>query len=235
MKSDLNLKKDIEAELSWDVSINPANVGVSVDGGVVTLSGHIDNFAQKTAIEKAVKRVSGVQAIAVELDVKLDPLHQRSDTDIAKAAESALDWHTLVPRDSITASVEKGWVKLTGEVDWEYQRANAANAVRDLVGVIGVINLVTLKARAQLGDVSSRIREALARQASRDAARITPAIDGHTVTLKGNGARGRSAAPRRLPRIRPPVSRRSSTSSALYRLTVAATSGRPNPIMIEAD
>ena len=185
MKSDRTLKDDIEAELAWDRSINPASVGVSVRDGVVTLMGHIDTFAQKTAIEKAVQRVSGVQALAVELDVRLDPLHKRSDTDIAKAAHGALQWQTLVPRDSITVSVEKGWVKLTGEVDWEYQRACATNAIRGLTGVIGISNQVTLKARGQPADVSDRIRNALARQATRDAARISTAVAGDTVTLKG--------------------------------------------------
>ena len=186
MKSDLDLKKDIEAELAWDVSINPASVGVLVKDGVVTLTGHIDNYVQKTAIEKAVRRVGGVQAIAVELDVKLSPRHTRSDTDLARAAERAIEWHTLVPRDAIKISVEKGWITLSGEVEWEYQRESAANAVRGLVGTVGVDNLVTLTVKPQPADIGARIRKALARQASRDADRITTSIEGSTVHLKGS-------------------------------------------------
>ncbi len=186
MKSDLTLKQDIDAELAWDVSVNPASVGVTVQDGVVTLTGHIDTYAQKAAIEKAVKRVSGVQAVAVELDVRLDPQHRRSDTDIARAAEHALAWSALLPADSIAVAVEKGWITLTGEVDWEYQRLSAATAVRGLIGVTGITNLIALRAQAQPHDIDHRIREALARLADRDASRIQASISNGVVTLTGS-------------------------------------------------
>ena len=185
MKTDAQLKTDITSELEWDPSINGTNVGVAVKEGVVTLTGHLDTYAEKHAIERAVQRVEGVKALAVELDVKLDPGHKRSDSDIAAAAESALQWHALVPEDRVRVKVEKGWVTLTGEVDWEFQRASAEKAVRALTGVVGLSNGITLKVKTTPANISTRIRDALARQAEREAKDIEVSVSGSVVTLSG--------------------------------------------------
>lgn len=136
MKTDTRLKKEVLAELEWDPSINANHVGVTVNEGVVLLTGHLDTFAEKQAVEKAVQRVAGVKAMAVELDVKLEPHHQRSDAEIAAAIESAFKWHALIPEDRIQCKVEKGWVTLTGEVGWHYQRHNAESVARPVTGVV---------------------------------------------------------------------------------------------------
>jgi osmotically-inducible protein OsmY len=151
----------------------------------VTLTGHLDTYAEKYAIERAVQRVQGVKAVAVELDVKLAPDHKRSDSEIAAAAESAFRWHALVPSERIRVKVEKGWVTLSGEVDWEYQRSSADKAVRPLTGVIGVTNSVTIKAQSTPTNITNRIRDALARQAEREAKNIEVMLSGSTVTLRG--------------------------------------------------
>jgi osmotically-inducible protein OsmY len=138
MKTDAQLQRDIESEPEWDASINAANVGVAVKAGVVTVNGHLDAYAEKHAVERAVQRVRGVRALAIELGVKLSPDHRRSDAEVAAAAEAALQWHSLVPHERVRVKVEQGWVRLAGELDWEYQRANAEQAVRPLTGVVGV-------------------------------------------------------------------------------------------------
>ena len=185
MKSDADLKRDVFTELSWDPLIPATRVGVTVSEGVVTLTGHLDTYAEKHAIERAVQRVQGVQAVAVELDVKLDPGHKRSDSDIAAAAESALQWHALVPEDRVRVKVEKGWVTLTGEVDWEFQRASAEKAVRPLTGVVGLSNGITLKVKTTPANISTRIRDALARHAERAATDVEVSVSGSVVTLSG--------------------------------------------------
>lgn len=185
MKTDALLKADVINELQWDPAINATHVGVAVSNGVVTLTGHLDTFAEKFAVERAVRRVEGVKAIAVELDVKLSPHHVRSDTEIAQAAESALRWHAVVPHDRVSIKVEKGWVTLGGEVEWDYQRDSAYGAVRSLTGVVGVSNLITLKPQATPADVTSRIRSALTRHAEREAKHIEVDVSGSTVTLRG--------------------------------------------------
>ncbi len=185
MKTDAQLKKDVTAELEWDPSINPSHVGVTAADGVVTLSGHLNTFAEKYAVERAVQRVQGVKAIAMELDVKLEPGHKRSDSEIAGAVESALLWHALVPAERIQVKVEKGWITLKGEVDWEYQRQNAEKAVRPLTGVVGISNTITLKPSVTPAKVADRIRDAMARHAEREAKHIEVMVSGSAVTLRG--------------------------------------------------
>jgi len=185
MKSDAQLKTDVMAELDWDPAINATQVGVAVRDGVVTLTGHIDTFAEKHAIERAVQRVRGVRAVAIELDVKLAPSHHRSDGEIAEAARSALAWHALVPAERLRVQVESGWVTLSGDVDWNYQRAVAEKTVRHLTGVVGVSNRITLKEQPTPSDVSQRIHDALARHAQREADHIEVRVSGSTVTLHG--------------------------------------------------
>ena len=185
MKPDAQLKADVLAELAWDAAINAEAVGVIVKDGVVTLSGHLDTYAEKHALEKAVGRVQGVRAVALEVDVKLDPRHKRSDTEIAAAAEAALQWHSRVPADRIVVKVEKGWVTLSGEVDWDFQRRLAEKAIRPLIGVVGVSNTIRLKAGVAPANVAKRIHDALVRHVEREAKHIEVIVNGSVVTLQG--------------------------------------------------
>lgn len=185
MKSDAQLRSDILAELNWDPAINATDIGVIVKDGVVTLTGHLDSYAHKRAAERAAQRVKGVKALATELAVKLGAGYERTDADIALAAEHALEWNVLVPEDRIRAMAEKGWITLSGEVDWEYQRATAEKAVRDLLGVTGVSNLIRVKPKFDAADVANKIRDALARQADREARKIEIVVNGAEVTLRG--------------------------------------------------
>lgn len=185
MKTDEQLKKDVTSELEWDPSIHASQVGVAVKNGVVTLTGHLDTYTEKAAIERVVGRVQGVKAIAVEMDVKLDPGHKRSDTDIAATIESAFMWHSQIPSERIQVKVEKGFVKLSGEVDWDYQRQQAEKAVRPVIGVVGVTNNITLKTSVSPANVSGRIHEAFTRHADREAKDIEVLVSGPVVTLRG--------------------------------------------------
>lgn len=185
MKTDADLKRDVEAELAWDPAVRSTDVGVSVKQGVVTLSGHIGTYAEKYAIQRALRRVPGVKAIAIELDVTLAPNHRRSDTEIALAIEHALKWNTVVP-DKITVTVDKGWVTLQGEVEWDYQRRSVEDAVRHLMGVVGISNDIAIKPRVAPTDIEKRIASALQRQLERELKRIEVKIEGSTVTLKGS-------------------------------------------------
>ena len=185
MKTDVQLKKDVTAELDWDPSIRATAVGVLVKDGVVTLTGHLDTFVQKFAIERTVQHVAGVRAIAVELDVKLDPSHKRSDSEIAATIESAFAWHVLIPADRVQVKVEKGFVNLKGEVDWAYERDAIEKSVRPITGVVGVTNAITLKPCATPTGVSKQIHDALVRQAELEAKNIDVKVIGSEVTLLG--------------------------------------------------
>lgn len=185
MKTDARLKKDVEAELEWEPAVDAAHIGVAVKDGVVTLTGHLETFAEKYVAERAVRRVAGVRAIAEEIDVKLARGHLRSDSDIAQAIEGAFSWHTLIPSDHIQVKVEQGWVTLTGEVNWDYQRRVAEQTVRPINGVRGVTNSIALKTTSTPNNITERIGRALSRQAEREARAIEVTVNGTTATLRG--------------------------------------------------
>ena len=185
MKTDAQLKKDVQDELGWDPAVNATNIGVIVKDGIVTLTGHLESFAEKFAAERAAERVSGVQALAMEVEVLLRNRDRRNDVDIASAARNALTWNTVVPDSRIHIKVENGWITLTGEVDWDYQRRAAERALRDLLGVIGVKNLIAVKARVSIPDVQKKITEALERQAETEAKQVQVLVNGSRVTLRG--------------------------------------------------
>jgi len=185
MKPDAMLRSDIVAELNFDPVITATDVGVTVRDGVVTLTGHPRTHAEKHAIERAVQRVKGVKALAIEMEVQLPSRYERTDADIALAAEHALEWNVLVPDDKIRPMVEKGWVTLVGEVEWDYQRRAAEVAVRNLLGVTGVTNRVVVNPKFTPADVEQRIRQALERQAGDEARQVHIAVNAGDVTLSG--------------------------------------------------
>lgn len=186
MKTDSDLKNDVLSELSWDPLVPQTRVGVTVNDGVVTLSGHLDTYAEKVAARRAAERVSGIKAIAIELDVIPPGIHQRSDTEIAAAVQHVMSWNTSVPPDRLKVTVEKGWVTLSGELDWNFQRRALERMIRPLKGVAGIIDNIRLKALPIPVNLSTRIQEALTRQAQREARRIEIAVDGSVVTLRGH-------------------------------------------------
>jgi len=186
MKTDMELKQDVEDELDWEPRVNAAHIGVSVKDGVVTLSGHVPSFAEKYAAERTAKRVYGVKAVADELDVKLPGSAVRTDEDVAAACLRVLKDDYLVPDEKIKVVINNGWVALEGQVDWQYQKDAAGRAVRYLTGVKGLSNNITLKPRVSPADVKAKIEAALKRSAELDARRITVQATNGTVTLRGS-------------------------------------------------
>jgi osmotically-inducible protein OsmY len=185
MKNDTALHKDVIDELRWDPSVRQKEIGVAAKDGVVTITGSVESFAERWAVERAVERVAGVRVVANEMEVKLPSSLARSDSDIAHQMRQAFKWNVQVPDELITAEVTKGWVTLEGEVGWNFEREAAAQAVRNLAGVRGVTNLIRVKSSISGYDVNVKIKDALRRRADRDAANIQVQASGDTVTLKG--------------------------------------------------
>jgi osmotically-inducible protein OsmY len=185
MKTDIQLQQDVLAELTWEPSVNAAHIGVEVQDGVVTLAGHVASYSEKLDAERAAQRVCGVKALAVEMDVKLAGLSMRTDADIAQSVENVLQWTTYVPPNRVKVLVEGGWVTLTGELDWEYQRRAAAGAVRNLMGVIGLSEQIGIKQQVSSFAVKTDIEAALKRRAKDDAHKISVEVEGTDVTLTG--------------------------------------------------
>lgn len=183
--TDKTLQQIVIDELDWEPSVNSAHIGVTANNGVVTLSGHVPTYAEKWAAERAAERVAGVKAVAVELEVRYSEAFKTGDDDIAERALHSLEWDVRVPASKVKVQVEKGWVTLTGEVDWFYQRAAAEADVRKLAGVLGVTNEIKVTARANASDVRQKIKAALDRSAQIEADNISIVTEGGKVTLTG--------------------------------------------------
>lgn len=184
--SSATLRQDIIDELDFEPSIDAADIGVSVEDGVVTLTGHVPTYSQKIAVEDVVRRVKGVRAIAQEIEVRPYGTNISADDEIAKRAVNSINWHTAIPAGAVQVKVQKGWVTLTGKVDWQYQKNAAEDAVSKLTGVIGVSNQVALKPRPSSFDVKKRIEDALKRNAELEAKAISvDVLEGGKVRLEG--------------------------------------------------
>ena len=184
MSDDQRLKQAVLDELQWEPSVNAAHIGVSAKDGVVTLMGHVDNFAEKSAAEKAARRVKEVRAVAEEIEVRLPFSVKLGDEEIASHTANRLQWDSAFPNGTVKAKVEKGWVTLTGEVDWNYQRDAAENDVRRLWGVVGVSNDIAIKPKPNASNIRDKIMVALDRSWVNRATIDVTALGGK-VTLTG--------------------------------------------------
>ena len=183
--NDKELREAVEQALDWEPIIDGEGIGVSVRDGIVTLSGHVPNYAEKREAEKVAGLVRGVRAVACELEVVLPSFFERSDQEIAAAAAKAIAWNTLLPKGAIQLWVDKGRVTLEGAVDWQYQRKSAGNCIRYLAGVRDVNNHIVVNAHASRIDVTAEIEAALLRNAQLDAERIRVDLRGGKVILSG--------------------------------------------------
>jgi osmotically-inducible protein OsmY len=184
MTDDTQLQQIVLDQLKWEPSVNAANIGVTARNGVVTLTGHVQSYLEKSSAEKAVRRVKDVKAVAEELEVRLPFSVKHGDEEIASSAVNRLKWDSSVPKDTVKVKVEKGWVTLTGEVDWHFEQEAAARNVRELWGVVGVDNQITIKPKPDTSKIRNDIIAALGRSWF-DPATINVSAQGGRVTLTG--------------------------------------------------
>ncbi|MCG5078754.1 BON domain-containing protein [Paraburkholderia tagetis] len=185
MKTDLQLKHDVQAELEWEPAVTASNLGVEVKDGIVTLSGHLSTLGEKILAEQAVQRVGGVRALVVELDVHLPGEDVHTDADIAQIARSVLRWTAGLNEDAVQVQVERGHVVLKGAVDWAWQGQTAVHAIAQLRGIAGVVNHIEVRHTVAPDKVSKDILEAMRRHADREARHIQVTVDEGTVRLSG--------------------------------------------------
>ena len=183
---DSELRRKVIAELDWDPSIDNSAIGVAVKDGVVTLHGSVVNYSQKKNAERAAKHVAGVKALAEDLKIKLPGTAERSDADIAQSVLGGLRFNVDVPHERIQVTVENGWVTLDGDVEWQYQKTAAENAIKYLMGVKGFTNTVRIKPGVSTADVKAKIESAFARRAQLDANQIKVESTDSKVTLRGS-------------------------------------------------
>jgi osmotically-inducible protein OsmY len=186
MPNDSHLQAAVLAELRWEPAVQAGHIGVAARAGIVTLTGHVETLAAKHAAEQAALRVRGVLAVAGELVIRLSPETERSDEAIAAASVERLAWNSAIPKDAVQVTVEQGWVTLTGDVPWHFQKAAAEGDVRCLLGVTGVTNNVAIAPPLEAESVSDDIMHALHRSWFFDPKTINVAVDDGTVRLTGS-------------------------------------------------
>jgi osmotically-inducible protein OsmY len=183
--TDKQLRLDIIDELDFEPSIDAADIGVAVDQGVVTLTGHVRTYSDKITTRDIVETVVGVRAIADEIEVRPIGAHITADDEIAKRVANSLRWNTSVPEDKIHVTVAKGRVTLEGNVEWRYQADAAERLIGRMTGVTGINNHLKVRPSVKVSDVSERIKKTLVRDAELDASGIRVAVHDGTVTLEG--------------------------------------------------
>ena len=184
--SDMDLRRDILDELEFDPQVDASRIAVAVDEAVVTLMGHAQSYTEKWMAEKIAQRVQGVRAVANDIEVVLPSSEHRDDTDVALSALNALSWNARVPADRIRVTVTDGWITLEGDVEWQFQKTAAEDAVRYLRGVRGISNQVVVEPHVYVADVKAKIESALRRKAEIDAENIVVESTDGTVILSGN-------------------------------------------------
>ena len=185
MKNNAQLQKDVQDAIKWEPLLNAAEIGVTVKDGVVTLTGNVDNYSKKSQAEDAAKNVAGVKVVVEKIEINYSNWGTTSDGDIAKEIVSALKWNFQVPNDTVKVKVENGWVTLDGELNWNFQRDAAKDAVRHLNGVKGVTNNLKIKSETQDAIEQKDIESAIARNWSMIDDDITVKVAGSRVTLTG--------------------------------------------------
>ena len=185
MKTDSDIKQDVEAELRWSREIDDAEIAVKVNDGVVTLTGYARNYFEKCRAEAVAKRVAGVAEVADDIEVRLPPCEGLTEPEIALNAVAALKSELPMIWEAVNAVVRQRWITLEGTVEWNYQRERAESAMRRLRGVIGVQNSIRLKPRFAPADIKRQIEQALRRSAEVDAGRVSVETQGSEVTLRG--------------------------------------------------
>jgi osmotically-inducible protein OsmY len=186
MKSDIDIKRDIEQELRMNPDLDATDIAVAVKNGVVTLSGFTRSYTQRWEAERTVKRVSGVTGVANDIEVRLPVFNQRPDPEIARDAVAAIQSELPYTSEHIRVVVRDGWLTLEGQVEWNYSKERAERAVRRVRGVKGVVNMIQVSPRVPPVEVRRKIEESFRRSAELDANRITVETDGGTVTLRGS-------------------------------------------------
>lgn len=146
MKTNEELQRDVQDAIKWEPLLNAAEIGVICKDGVVTLTGTVNSYAKKSEAENAAKNVAGVKVVIEKIDVKFDSSSDKiDDTKIAADVLNAIEWNWKIPNNKVKVRVENGWITLDGQLNWDFQREAAKEAVRSLPGVKGVTNNIIIR------------------------------------------------------------------------------------------
>lgn len=182
IKTDRQIQLDVLAELASDFRFKPAEVGVEVDDGIVTLTGTVSSYVKLGLAADLAASVAGVSDVANKLTVA--GMAPRDDTALAATVRDALRWDVDVPEERIDSIVRDGVVTLKGTVDRWYERTAARQAVSRLIGVRSVNDhLVVAPVDRTDQEIFDEIKAALLRRLPMDDVDLI--VDEGKVTLMG--------------------------------------------------
>jgi osmotically-inducible protein OsmY len=191
MRSDQDLQKDVQDALQWELLLNAAQIGVTVDNGIVTLTGTVDSYAKKLVAEEATKNVTGVKAVVEKIEIKFySSLGTCDDNEIAAEVVNAFKWNKDIPGDKVRVKVEDGWVTLEGELPWNFQREAIRKAVKDLSGITGITNGIIIKAETRDAIEKRELQNAFRRNASLNGRKIEVDVSDTIIILRGTVVSG---------------------------------------------
>jgi osmotically-inducible protein OsmY len=186
MKNNETLQNDVQNAIKWEPLLHAAEIGVTVKDGVVTLTGVVNSYAKKLEAENAAKNVTGVKAIVEKIEIRFDNTWSKGDSDVANEVLNAFNWSWVVPKDKVKVTVEDGWVTLEGELQWNYQREAAKNAITNLMGIRGITNNIKIQTGTHNQVEKNAIENALARNSTINDRDIHVKVSGNSVTLTGS-------------------------------------------------
>ncbi|MDI1255462.1 MAG: BON domain-containing protein [Flavobacterium sp.] len=186
MKSDEILQQDVTDALNWELLTAASAIKVSASNGVITLSGKVDHFAKKVQAETTVRNVAGVQSVVDNIDVTINTWEQKNDLEIKSELLNVFKWNWNTRNDTINVCVENGWVTLSGELEWNYQKEAAKTAASNLIGVKGVSNSIAIRSESDIEVQKESIERALKSHVAIDISNIKVAVSGHDLTLSGS-------------------------------------------------
>jgi osmotically-inducible protein OsmY len=186
MKNNEQLQKDVQDAIKWQPLLNAAEIGVTVKDGIVSLTGVVDSYSKKSEAECAAKNTAGVTAVIEKIEVKVPNSWSKNNTEVANEVLKALKNRWDLPQDKVKVKVEAGWITLTGELNWNYQKEAARDAIKDLMGVTGVTNNITIKSESNDPIEKADIEAALLRNWSFYNNDIHVKVNDHKATLIGS-------------------------------------------------
>jgi osmotically-inducible protein OsmY len=186
MRSNKELQKNVVDAINWEPLLQDAEIGVVADNGIITLTGAVNTYAKKAEAEQAAKNVAGVKSVIENIEVVFDIQDKKTDAEITTAIENAFKWHWDIPTDKVKVIVEDGWVFLTGELEWNYQKDAAKSVVINLIGIKGITNNIHINTSSKDRIEKRDIEIAIERNGAIDNKDIGVYVFDNIVTLKGH-------------------------------------------------
>ena len=145
LRSDKAILDDVQFEIDTDYMLDLDYITAKVKDGVVTLTGNVNTFWEKSHAADVASRVAGVRSIINMIKVNYSNVY--TDQSIRERIEHRLDTNaeTMWVANDIDVTVDRGKVTLTGMVDYWSEYDAAENVAYHTDGVWAVVNRLSVR------------------------------------------------------------------------------------------